>query len=348
MRVLPLCGVLLLVVSGSLAAQVSIFVPGSDPSAGPCNSLPFGTAIGIWLEQSYVVRIPAASLDPANPSLLDVAFAPCGSGTWSAPTIQIGVGHLPASLPANLSFPVIGVTNGSFLDVTWIWDSSLQGPFGFAGTQDTWSPLGLAGLGGTGFTWNGLDDIGLHITYLNSSSSVTWDGRTHTGGGVLPDRWFANGPGAYQSPTSANSDTHGLRVRLSCVPPGSGPLTLTATTFGGGAGDLQLGLANIPGGTFEGWTFITLETSAPVGQGAIFGFTPDAFTFSLLTWFPGALPGHPVHWTWPVAQPLFPAGSLILPPGTFSSAAGQSWDFIVLTIGSAGALTPSNVVRVAW
>jgi hypothetical protein len=129
-----------------------------------------------------------------------------------------------------------------------------------------------------------------------------------------------------------------------CVP--SPPVFYIAASTTG-VGDARLSIANVPAGTFEGWTFISLDTTLPVGTGPIFGVTPDATTFAILTIAPVANPGDVLHWTSPVAG-VFPATALTFPAGTFSAFSGTSWDLISLAVGPSG-LTPTfNVSRVTW
>jgi hypothetical protein len=119
------------------------------------------------------------------------------------------------------------------------------------------------------------------------------------------------------------------------------PFLLQAS--GPGSGSVALALGGIPPGTLEGFTVASFDTSLPVGTGPIFGFAPDALSFALVTAFPAPSPGNPVHWTWPVASPFYPAVPFVAPPGTLPPAVVL--DFIAVGINSGGYLRPTPVVR---
>ena len=126
----------------------------------------------------------------------------------------------------------------------------------------------------------------------------------------------------------------GLSVKKPLANPG---FRLRAQSAGGG---LVLSMAGIPQGTTEGWTFLSFDTSLPIGAGPQLGFNADLTTFNLLLAVPTAIPGNPVHWTWPSND--YPAAPFALPPG--SLPAGTPMDFIGLAIGAQ--VVPTQVERV--
>lgn len=130
-----------------------------------------------------------------------------------------------------------------------------------------------------------------------------------------------------------------------CIPNPT-PFAIAVTTTG--AGDATLDIRNIPSGAVEGYTLISLDVTAPVNGGPIFGFSPDSLTFLILATEPVATPGSILHWTWPVAPPLFPAVPFSTGPGALSSFAGQTWDFIALAVTPSGLIPTFNVSRVTW
>ena len=339
MRHLSLFTLVLCLTAGSLAAQSTIYVPDNVPSVGTCNVFPFGQAAF-----TYVGRVPASFLDPANPVIDDVGWSACAAGTWSAPDVQIGIGHVPNPLPVPFNFPSISggavTALGNFNDLTVVWDSSVSGGFSFPYTSGSWTDMGFAGTGGTGFTWNGVDDIGFFVTLSGATGTSSF----HRSG-TEPFRVYSSG--VYQSPTSSGSGASGLKTRLTCVPGGGGPFTLTANNTPS-TGDLQLALTNIPGTTIEGWTLFSTNVSGPVGLGPWGGLYPDNTTILVVTLFPFPSPGDPVHWTWPVTSPLYPADNANFPPSSFPAFLyGTSWDFMAIaTDGSPFSL--SNVERVGW
>ena len=194
---------LLLAVAARGQPGTFVHVPDADPTTGTCNTIPFGFAVSDPVGYSYVGRIPAAFLDPANPVISDVAFAPCGSGSWASPNVRIGFGHVPAALPLPFSFPVGGL--GSFNSYTDV----VTGPFCWQANANTWSPLQL----GSGFRWNGIDDVAFYMTTLQANLTG-WDGACHR---TTTEPFRAFGAG-YNSAASSGSGPQGLKMRLTLSP----------------------------------------------------------------------------------------------------------------------------------
>lgn len=89
-----------------------------------------------------------------------------------------------------------------------------------------------------------------------------------------------------------------------------------------GSGSAHLALRSMPAGSLGGWTVASLDLSAPPGGGPVFGITPDAFTFQIITANPAATPGNPFHFTLPVSAPLYPTSALFFPTLTFPPGSG--------------------------
>ncbi len=193
-------------------AQVSAYVPDNAPALGVCNSIPFGVTSQI----TYLARIPASSLGGvAGRHLLDVAFAPCGTGTWSSASVIVGVGHVPTPQPCPFTFPSSGGTSiGSFADFTVVWDSSVRGPLTWNAVQDTWSPLGL---GGTGFLWDGVRDIGFFLTSQAPTFGAGFSGACHKTTSE-PARTHSASFWAPASTLTSCTVAAGLKMRLDFVP----------------------------------------------------------------------------------------------------------------------------------
>ena len=153
--------------------QGTIFVPDNQSNAGTCNAIPLSASFAA--ASTYVARIPASYMDPMLRRIDDIAFAPCANATFSAPNLQMGLGHVPTPLPVPFAYPTFDAAGnvtalGSFLDYHPIWNSGSQGPFTYPMTMDTWSPMGFATGGGTiGFTWNGTNDVGYYLTYSGAT-----------------------------------------------------------------------------------------------------------------------------------------------------------------------------------
>ncbi|MAG56677.1 MAG: hypothetical protein CMJ83_10340 [Planctomycetes bacterium] len=208
----PLILLLVICAVAPLAAQNVVYCPDNQPGVGTCNVFPWGQP-----NFTYMSRIPASYMDPLNPLIEDVFFAPCNSGTWSAADVQIAIGHVPNPLPttAAFSFPTIsgGIATslGSFLDMTVLWDSSVGGSFSWPYTAGTWSPLGFGPMGGTGFIWNGIDDVGFYVTMQGATGTSSMH-RTST----EPYRLYSSG--VYQSPTPTGQGNSGLKISFSLQP----------------------------------------------------------------------------------------------------------------------------------
>jgi hypothetical protein len=119
-------------------------------------------------------------------------------------------------------------------------------------------------------------------------------------------------------------------------------VTTVTPALNGGA---TFSVSSLPGGAFEAWFVFTTTAPLGPGDGPVFGITPDATTFLLISTFIVAQPGNPIHH--PANAP--PPWPLTLGPGAMSSFSGQTWDFLsVVFDGLANILAVSNVERVTW
>lgn len=251
--------VLMLFLCGSLAAQTFVHVPDSNAASGTCNVIPFGASSTFASGYTYLGRIPAGFMNASNPYVLDVAFAACNTGIWAASDVEIAMGHLPSSLPCPFSFPdPSSGTTGSFLDLTVI---QAGGPFGFSAVQDTWSDLGFAHHGGTGFTWNGVNDVGFFITFQNATVTG-FSGDFHRTG-TEPTRTYASGFNAGSSTTcNANS---GLKMRLRVGPARQvGDANRDYVVNGRGSGFGSFVHSDLPTGTLMNNSYRTQDPLSPV------------------------------------------------------------------------------------
>lgn len=190
-------------------AQNSIYVPDNQPAVGTCNAIPLGT--GSFLAgYTYVGRVPASFLDPANTRLETLSFASCTAATWSAPIAQVAVGHVPTPIPLPFTYPIGGL--GSFLDLTLLYDSASQGPLTWNAAANVWTPF-VTVPGGSAFCWNGVNDIGIFLTFQSATGGMSCH-RTST----EPLRLYAAG---YNAPASTASGAAGLKMKLDFT--GCGP-----------------------------------------------------------------------------------------------------------------------------
>jgi PKD repeat protein len=207
-------------VAPSIVAQTPVHIPDNNPVPNNANVIPFGSA-----NYTYVGRVPASYLLPSEAAVEELSFFPTFTGTWNAPNVLIAIGHLPAVHPCPFTFPGPGAaTIGSFLDLTVAYDSAVNGPLAWPCVADTWCPMGFTALGGTGFVWNGVDDIGVYVTFGGASGG----GSCRRSSAPAPTRTYS---AAYQAASSGTcNSTAGLYMRLTCVP--AGPLSANFTLSG--------------------------------------------------------------------------------------------------------------------
>ncbi len=264
-------------------AQTTIYIPDNNATVGTCNAIPLSASFGSGAS-TYVGRIPASFLDPNNRTVRDVEFAPCSSGTFSAPNVQIGIGHVPNPVPNPFTFPTFDAAGnvtatGSFLDYSPMYNSVAQGPFTWTMTANTWSPFGLGTGSSPGFTWDGTNDIGFFITYGGGTGGSSCH-RTTT----EPFRLYASG--AYQGTASTGSGAAGLKIGLVMGWPmqcaGCGGVTLGVSGSAALGGTLTASMANFGNGLpfvgigFGPFCYADLCPGCPIGHGwqvALFGNT---------------------------------------------------------------------------
>lgn len=332
--------VLTLVCSLTLPAQsTTIYIPDPNPTvpggtAG--NTIPFGNSA-----YTYMGRISATLLDPVNAYIDDIGFAPSAtSGTWTAASVLIGIGHLPNPIPCPFTFPGPGgATPGSFLDFTVIYDSSVQAPLSWTWASQTFTSMGIAALGGPGFRWNGVDDIGVYVTFQGATLTGAFLRNNATGG--FPTRTYAT---SYQAAASTSCDgTFGLVMSLSVSP---GPAVLSITQSGPGVGDLDVSLTMISPTAFEGWTLLSASTALPMRTGPVLGLWPDPTTWQVLSYT--YFPGNPFHFR-TTDLGVYPSTPFTVPPGTMSALTGQTLDFVTLLLNNSLLYdSKSDLVRVTF
>jgi hypothetical protein len=323
-----------LLVAAVAPAQTLVYVPDNAPPLTAGNTIPFSSAA-----YTYMGQIPAALMSQTHTRVDEISFMPGVTNTFTAPTILIGMGHLPSVLPCPFTFPGPGgVTSGSFLDFTVMYDSSVNGPLSWPLTIDQWSPLGLGALGGQKFVWNGVNDVGVYVTFTGAS-----------GGGAF--RRAPNGPNTrtyastYQAATStACGSLFALYIRLTVAT----NFPLDASTTGGGVGDLvvsPVSSAVAPPSTTNGYTFVSFATSNALGTGPAFGLYPDGAFWDVL--FTPAQVGNPLHY---LSTPgFYPDVNLVVAPGGLSVFAGISLDFVQVGLDANLAITfVSNPDRVTF
>ena len=73
---------LLAVTSVSAQTGRTVYVPGNTPTVGSCNVIPFGTTKNnaTWSNQKYQTLLLGSQLGKVPGQIIDIAFAPCGTG----------------------------------------------------------------------------------------------------------------------------------------------------------------------------------------------------------------------------------------------------------------------------
>ena len=152
------------------------------------------------------------------------------------------------------------------------------------------------------------------------------------------------------------------------IPPGGVPITLLGTNATVGCCNLQdfatvgatnqpynltiltqapgaalLSVLNPPPATAQSWLFVSATTLLPAGSGPLFGLLPDALTLSLWSAFATPVPGSPIHSLGP------PPPATLLPSGTMTPFAGQTWDLVSTAFSPVWVyLGRTNIARVTW
>ncbi len=125
--------------------------------------------------------------------------------------------------------------------------------------------------------------------------------------------------------------TGGATATLNATLSPSTAFAMEAFTTGWAAGDLRLGMRNVPVGTLHGYTLLSQATAQPHGAGVVLGLWPDLLTLQVLAAPP--TPGGVFHWTAPVGSGMYPAATLAYPSGTFTHLVGTGLDVRGLALG---------------
>lgn len=141
-------------------------------------------------------------------------------------------------------------------------------------------------------------------------------------------------------------DNDNTRVHVfDYLPPGP-PFSLSVTTTG--AGDATVGITGLPPTCAEGFTLLSTTTTNPVGTGLTLGLEADLVTLLGVFAYPVAQAGNLFHWA-PTNPALYPFNPSVVPAGTLSAFAGQTWDLVALALDLNGVgITASNVARITW
>lgn len=121
---------------------------------------------------------------------------------------------------------------------------------------------------------------------------------------------------------------------------------LSATTTGGGTGDLSIALTSIDPAAAEGYILVTAQTQFPVGTGPAFGIYPDSLTWGEFQ--TPASPGNPIHFLVGFTG-FFPDVPFVVPAGVLSFLSGQVWDAVAVVLGPNSTYVGRSAVnRLVW
>lgn len=94
------------------------------------------------------------------------------------------------------------------------------------------------------------------------------------------------------------------------------------------SGDMTATLSMLSATAFEGFTFLSFDTSAPIGQGPFLGLTPDAGTWSTFT--TPYSPSNPIHFR--TTDPAWPNAPFVLPGAAVSGLSGVTMDVVIFFV----------------
>ena len=201
-----------------------------------------------------------------------------------------------------------------------------------------------------GFSWTGTQANEIITFSDNSYSSAasgilawSWDfGDGNTSSAQNPQHAYTC-QGNYSVSLTIQDGIHPAATSVQTVGIAPMPFALTTTP---GTGSLVISppssscYPSVTGG-FTAWTLATVPGS--VGNGPMFGITPDANTWAVIT--APRLVGSPLNYF--TAPGVYPDVPLNLPAGTLSALVGQTIDGFVLYQNAAGGLVHwSNVAQI--
>jgi len=190
----------LLVLAASVAAADEVYIPSNSPGTGSMNAFPFNNQYGT--EWRYQLVIPAAALGHQPMKILDIAFAPSGTGDFKATTLEVRMSHSTVApsttFAANLPNPQVVLSTTAF-----VWKT----------TDQTWSSIGLA----APFLYNGVDYLTIEVRFKGSVKSNGFSGNCYQVQGPLW-RVYNRSAGAYTA-TTGSMDASGLKTRITIAGP---------------------------------------------------------------------------------------------------------------------------------
>ena len=81
--------ILLLIPASAAPGQRLVYVPDASAGQGACNGIPFGSGT----EWRYQVMVSAGQLGSLPGRIVELALAPCSSGTFTADSLEVRIAH---------------------------------------------------------------------------------------------------------------------------------------------------------------------------------------------------------------------------------------------------------------
>jgi hypothetical protein len=191
----------LLVLAAGVATADEVYLPSNTPGTGSKNAFPFNNQYGT--EWRYQLVVPAAALGHQPMKILDIAFAPSGTGDFKATTLQVRMSHSTVApsttFATNLPNPQVVLSAGAF-----VWKT----------TDQSWSSIGLT----TPFLYNGVDTLTIEIRFKGGAKGNGFSGNCYQVMGPI-SRVYNRSAGAYTA-TTGSMDASGLKTRITIAGPG--------------------------------------------------------------------------------------------------------------------------------
>ena len=227
-------------------------------------------------------------------------------------------------------------TNNHGADRTQVYSGSITWPAGTIAAPGQWVTIPLT----TPFTYDPHNNKDFLVEVVCNDPLTTASTNIEVSFG--PCRTQSNNTSATALTSNAGTVTAALlQLGITPIP------NLYVSSSGNGVGDLILALTDIPNNAVTGWTLISTSVSAPVNTGPILGIYPSQLTLDILFTPPSI--GNPLSWVNAGVAGLYPTSPLVFGPGSVSFLAGQTWDFVTLTVdGNFQFAGRSNVQRVTF
>jgi len=224
-----LCGLIALLVISGMAAADEVYLPSNTPGTGSVNVFPFNTHYGT--EFRYQLVIPPALLGKRPMKILDIAFAPSGTGDFKATTFEVRMSHSTVApstaFAVNLPNPQTVLFSNAF-----VWKT----------THQTWSSIGLT----SSFLYNGVDYLTIELRFIGSAKGNGFGGNCYQDQGSLW-RVYKGAVGAYTATTGSMGNS-GLKTRITIK---DGSITVSGTARPGTTVSLDLASPSDAGNVYQ-------------------------------------------------------------------------------------------------